>query len=1144
MLFINGIIEYCTLSLNSQKSLNVDDIEMHHYSLYSYNMPYRIAAGTSLQKNIQIFYSRKSVLYSNLNNSPPKMFPLFDLNKNFDVYGGILKVNIADTNFGWFLFNSNNFLYERKNQHQLKIFSLDTLKLNGQKYESGNNIISALPFSKDNIWAVTKDGKILHQLPSSDKWDKRTWSVVAEIKNFQPVDATAVDSTCIYLFGNSLIKMQIYVRASVTNNNQKSISKQDYLFDPIRLISTRAAYGAGIADLDNDGNEDVYIVNIYGMNEIYFNKHPIDFVLPNNEFASQRNLTGRTNYTKNGTNDLSAELGLAVDDFCEDGNQDIYITRLAGSNPLFLNNGSGYFKDVTDEMNLNHDIGRSECAVAADVDNSGYLDIFTSSFFLSNRLFINNKAANFIDGTKKSHLASNGSTVCAAFGDINNDGYDDLYIGNWGRENKLYLNNGDGTFGDITRSSGTGCGDLKETNSVLFADFNNDGLLDLFVGNRGNGNKLFLNRGNGKFEDVTDSVGLKDTVFTYGAAFGDFDNDGYLDLFVSYLGGFKIYRNMMGSNNGKLFFKDVTDSYLGKGELFNSYNTGAATADFDKDGDLDIFASQNGGSSILFDNLLHQHSRKYDNYLEVKVEGSQSNRDGVGAKLKLFRNDTLIAYREVESGYGYASSSSKIQHFGLGNGAGKFKLQVNFPMSGVVKTLAVQPKSFITVKEHQGITESYFIAKKALIRYILGKDFVISFLKFILFLILIMLIAKAKLLRSNFESADKNKLKQILSLSFPAIIIFVVLYLVIEFIFYYSQNFYMSSYYYMSNTRNLFVEDALPFIVVLGFEAVYLKVKKDKELRNIGSENLIANIWTLLRRFGHGEGMLMNINRLSLFMKNIAFDASFGIIPKAEINERISEIIEEYKRITIPGLKKISSLLIQIQDVKHLIYNKNELPKNFDFESVSKTIPETSEQLLYISQELLNMINDRSNDIDYRVIMKLTDEFENKIKILKQEITAIRDEIKKYFITDLDKAIELTLKKFKPKTFDSITIDYSNKLRNQKIFITLSELSEILSIIIQNAIDEIGRREDEKGIIRISTTESESSIIINVEDNGKGIPMNRLDTILDWGQTSKLGNHGFGLRYVRSCLEKYEGKIALGLSELGGACFLIELNKF
>ncbi|MCL4539816.1 MAG: VCBS repeat-containing protein, partial [Bacteroidetes bacterium] len=187
----------------------------------------------------------------------------------------------------------------------------------------------------------------------------------------------------------------------------------------------------------------------------------------------------------------------------------------------------------TNESGLNTDLMRTEGITLADVNNDGYLDLFATSFVGSDRLFVNEGGGRFKDVTKQCGVASKGKSITAVFGDLNGDGYPDIYVGRWNADNSLYLNNGDGTFRDITSESGAGCGELHETNSVLLADFNNDGKLDIFVGNREGGNKLFLNDGNGHFKDVSKESGLADTMYTYGSAFGDFEDDGRLDLIVA-----------------------------------------------------------------------------------------------------------------------------------------------------------------------------------------------------------------------------------------------------------------------------------------------------------------------------------------------------------------------------------------------------------------------------------------------------------------------------------------------------------------------------------------------------------------------------------------------------------------------------------
>ncbi len=1160
ILFIDGLMEYGFLNLNNLSNKNIliaNSINFKHFAFpISGDMEMALSKGFSCINNVYPLYIFDKAYYVTNNTKYASLKFLFKIPavKKFNSYSSIQEFSLADTNFGCVIFNNHNTcLFFRRNKNgKLNYHLQDSLILTSGRHISFNHVRKVLTFSRSNVLCFTNEGEIFRYITVGNH--NSLWQKIGDLRNVNFNNCAAFDSNDIYLFGNSLTRIKILHTEKTSNLTKTNNVNNGNLFSIIQTDQISQNYGAGVIDLNKNGKEDIYLVDLENVNRFIINQgrpvNDLNLLTNENNIANQHGAGGREKDQNTYSKAHNYEVGVAIGDLTNSGSEDIYLTTLQGNNILLENSGKGYFRDATVDFNLNKDIGRSEGAVLADVNNDGWLDIFTTSFLRSNSLFINYDGIRFNDITAKANLKSKGASICAAFADINNDGYPDLYIGNWMRNNRLYLNNGNGTFEDITKESGTGLGVFHKTNSVLFADFNNDGLPDLFVGNRGTPDKLFINLGGGKFKDVSTKVGLTDTLSTYGAAFGDFDNDGYLDLFVDYLGGIKIYKNMMGVDGGRLYFKDYTRTFVGKSFIPVGYNTGAVTLDYDNDGDLDIFVCQYSGKSFMLKNLLNDSFGKKNNFLEVKLVGSKSNRDAVGAKLRLFRNDTLIAYREVESGYGYASSSSKIQHFGLGRGKGKFKLQVTFPASGVVKTLPVQPGTFITVKEYSGIKEEYFLAKKALLRYLMSKDFINSLLRLLVFVVFLFILAKIKIFRlplntpaSRHWSLRGKMLSKCIPIPFYLVIIFTAIYLLLEYIFNSTQSLFMNPYYYMSNTSNFFYEDALPIAIALAFEAGYLKLKKDRELRNISSENLILNLWTILRRFEHGEGMLMNINRLSLFMKNIAFDVRYGIIPKHEVVDRIIQIVNEFKTITLVELNKISTLLVQIREAGNLTAQNNNHSKSLDYSNASKIISTSGTQLLNLNEEFINMINAPLKDKDIKLIVKLASDFGTIIYSLKNEIMSIREEVKKYFVSDINKAIEQTINKFKLESSARFLIDCSNKIIGQKIFITFSELNEILSIIIQNAIDEIGRNENIRGIIKISLEESRSNVFVKVEDNGKGIPFDMKEIIFEDAFSTKQKYHGFGLSYVKACLNKYEGSIAVEQSELGGALFLIRLNK-
>ncbi len=1139
-LILTGFSEYGVINLSDFEKTNNILKSFKHYTVDTPSPLKYIDNNYSPDKNIISYYSGNMILYCKTSDINPKLKLLLNVNQISGFRNSYIEINkicLTDTNFGSFFFsNDTGYYFYRNNSNDVKLLKFSYLSLTSGENIYNNEILKLIPFSKNNIWAVTNNGEILHQLPSNDLWNKRKWEVISNLNIYGYSDIYFSDSTCIYIATTSLIKVSLLYNSSKIKSSPPQISKPE-VFQDRMMQENGTIYGVGIGDFSNNGTEGLYLVSLYGANQMYLNLNTSNYFLSSDESAAQRGITGR-NEIKNVTNiDLAAEIGVAVGDITESGSPDIYITRLAGNNLLFRNNGKGYFKNITNEYSLDSDIGRSECAVLSDVNNKGYLDIFTTSYLKSNRLFMNHYGNKFYDRTQNAHLTSNGASICAAFADINNDGYPDLYVGNWMKENKLYLNNHDGTFTDITKSSGTGCGSLKATNSVLFADFNNDGRLDLFVGNRGGGNFLFLNEGNGKFKDVSKEVGLDDSLPTYGATFGDFDNGGYLDLIVAYLGGFKIYRNMMGENNGKLLFKDVTDSYIGEDQNFDSYNTCLATLDFDKDGDLDVFAGQNRGRSILFENALSEYKFHSIDFLEVKVIGSQSNRDAVGAKLQLFRNDTLIAYREVESGYGYASSSSKIQHFGLGNGIGNYNLRVYFPASGIVKNIIVKPNSFITVHEHTGLTERYFIVKKNVLRFLLSYKFIIWFDKVILLFLLLSVISNL-----NFFSNNNDKPKSIFRFIKPNIpkvfiILMIVSFIVAKLLVLYSQNLTMSNYYYISNSRNVFIEDILPFLLIIIFEIFYLIRRKNIDLLKLSSSSNLENIWLILRRFEHGEGMLMNLNRLSLFIKNISYGIRNNNSPDMETLQRVKEIIDEYKNSVLPELKNVSSLLLNIPGNKlNSLSKDNRKNSSFIISNIGYKLSRLSETLVGIFEKPVDIQNKTEMD-------KETAEWESSFQLLKNEITFLRNEVKKYFRADVNKSLQIISNKFKPTSDYNIVVQNNCESKTSAAFISFSELCEVLSIIVQNSIEELTTIGKNDGIIKVTSTENQGKITFTIEDNGNGISPAIIEKIFDNNFTSKKGKHGFGLKFVKKCVEKYEGKILVNNSQLGGAMFVIELNK-
>lgn len=279
--------------------------------------------------------------------------------------------------------------------------------------------------------------------------------------------------------------------------------------------------------------------------------------------------------------------GIAFTDINNDGLIDLFVSNKGGASKLFINKGNGKFQDITAKAGFGNDIaGYTMGSVFGDFDNDGFTDLYLARSGTNeseaNRLFHNNGDNTFTDITAKSGVGLKAFTSSAAFVDYDNDGWLDIYCA--GKKNVLYHNNGNGTFADITDIAGIS--DRSWSEMGVWADVNNDNFPDLYVVNgRYQGdepNNLYINNKNGTFTDMAKQAGIDDPNWGLGAAFADIDNDGDLDLFVSnYVGPNNLY-----VNNGKGSFTKSTNKIKG---AHDGWGKGPTFGDIDNDGDLDLY---------------------------------------------------------------------------------------------------------------------------------------------------------------------------------------------------------------------------------------------------------------------------------------------------------------------------------------------------------------------------------------------------------------------------------------------------------------------------------------------------------------------------------------------------------------------------
>jgi hypothetical protein len=477
-----------------------------------------------------------------------------------------------------------------------------------------------------------------------------------------------------------------------------------------------------------------------------------------------------------GINRLNQAGGVIMDDFDNDGLLDLVFTSLDPTKPMvyYRNKGDGTFEDRTDAAGLSRQLGGLNC-VQTDYNNDGFLDIFIMrGAWLSSpmrpSLLRNNGNGTFTDVTERAGLLVPISSNSAVWADFDNDGYLDLFICCEGQPNRLYRNKGDGTFEEVAARAGVAGFATDGSKGATWIDFDKDGYPDLFVNNLHTTARLYRNNRNGTFTDVTFQMGIDGPQRGFSCWAWDYDNDGWPDIFATcydrtvedVVQGMigkphkclsnRLYRNMegkgfkdvtkevgldlvfsaMGSNFGDFDNDGFLDMYLGTGEpplsslvpnrmirnlggkrfveITGSSGTGhlqkghgVACGDWDRDGNIDI-AIEVGGAvpGDQYHNVLFQNPGQGNNWLNVKLVGVKTNRPAIGARIKVVTagDNPLTVYRHVTSGSSFGANPLE-QHIGIGKADRVAVLEIYWPTSGTTQT-------FRDIAVNQGVVITEF----------------------------------------------------------------------------------------------------------------------------------------------------------------------------------------------------------------------------------------------------------------------------------------------------------------------------------------------------------------------------------------------------------------------------------------------------
>jgi enediyne biosynthesis protein E4 len=494
--------------------------------------------------------------------------------------------------------------------------------------------------------------------------------------------------------------------------------------------------GSGVAwfDADGDGWADILLIN--SKDWTARGRKSLPALYRNNHDGTFTDITAGS-----GLDVEMYGLGVAIGDYDNDGRDDVYITAMEGDR-LFHNEGHGKFRDVTKAAGIaNASFGTS--AAWVDYDRDGKLDLFVANYVqwtakddrwcsldgktksyctpvaykgAASKLYHNLGNGKFEDVSKKAGVADPSSkSLGVAVLDYNGDGWPDLFVSNDTQPNKLYRNNRNGTFTEEGVAAGVAFGEdgaARGAMGVDSADYGRSGRPDLLVGNFSNQMLgLYHNEGAGLFMDEAPSsvVGRASLLtLTFGAFFFDYDLDGYPDIFAA--NGH--IEEQIGRVQPKVQYKEPPLLFhnLGKGQFENATSRmgaafnrpvvarGAAYADYDHDGDLDILVTTNDGPAYLFRN----DGGNRNNWINIRLVGRKSNRDGIGAVVRV-ASKSGKQWNTVHSGSSYCSQSDLALTFGLGADPAVESIEIEWPSGEKQKLGAVPANLFLTIDETAGI---------------------------------------------------------------------------------------------------------------------------------------------------------------------------------------------------------------------------------------------------------------------------------------------------------------------------------------------------------------------------------------------------------------------------------------------------------
>jgi len=513
-----------------------------------------------------------------------------------------------------------------------------------------------------------------------------------------------------------------------------------------RYIIETNGCGVAFLDYDSDGWMDVLILSGTRLEPFPDKAKPTNRLYRNNRNGTFTEVTGKAGLMRNGW-----ASSVCVGDYDNDGYDDLFITYW-GQNVLYRNNGNGTFTDLTQKAGLSTTLTRwgSGCTFV-DYDRDGKLDLFVANYLKfdiantpepgkganctwkgvavncgpkglptdTNLLYHNDGNGRFTDVSESSGISKvvGHYSMTATTTDFNNDGWPDIYVACDSTASTLYRNNRDGTFTDVAVEAGCAYnedGQAQAGMGVATGDYNGDGLIDIFKTHFSDDlPALYKNSGRDYFDDASRAAGFDHTRYVeWGTGFADFDNDGWTDILIAtgnvypevekifkeypHRGPRLVYQNL---GNGKL--REVT-AQMGPGILSPKSSRGCAFGDFDNDGDIDVLLmNMNEPPLLLRNEYINERGAGPNNWLTLKLVGTESNRSAIGARV-LLKAGSHSQVQEITSQSSYYSHNDERLHFGLGKDQKAEMVEIRWPGGQTETVRNIAANQILTIKEAAG----------------------------------------------------------------------------------------------------------------------------------------------------------------------------------------------------------------------------------------------------------------------------------------------------------------------------------------------------------------------------------------------------------------------------------------------------------